>query len=381
LKYFRARGLQAGLFGGSAPTDEPISAEIFSVERLEHYAATLARAQEVSPSRASGVSLHSRLRENSTVLNRAFQTLLAGVRSAHAVTPAAEWLVDNYYVVDEHIRAIRRDLPAEYYKQLPKLANGPLRGFPRVYGVAWAIVAHTDNRFELDTLYRFCRAYQRIQPLTIGELWAIAITLRVVLIDNLSRLAAGIVYRLILRERADALADTLLPDETSSSLSSMPLPRMESDPLPNAFTAQLFQRLRDQDPAVTPALAWLQTTLASQNTNADDIVHNEHQRQGAVNVSVRNVITSLRLISSVDWAKFFEGISLVDGLLRERSAFGEFDFSTRDLYRHAIEDLARGSDHSELDVARRALDMADRVGATTVQDDPNPLPRDREPGF
>ncbi len=380
MKYFRVRGQKAGLIGAAAPTDDPITAEIFSVERLEHYAATLARAQEVSSSRVSVVSLHTRLRENSAVLNRAYQTLLAGVRSAHAVTPAAEWLVDNYYVVDEHIRAIRRDLPAEYYKQLPKLANGPLRGFPRVYGLAWTIVAHTDNRFELDTLYRFCRAYQRIQPLTIGELWAIAITLRVVLIDNLSRLAAGIVYRLHLRDRADELADELLPDDTNASPSSTPLNRIETDPLPNAFAAQLFQRLRDQDPAVTPALAWLQTSLASQNTNADDIVHNEHQRQGAVNVSVRNVITSLRLISSVDWPKFFESVSLVDALLRDRSAFDEYDFSTRDLYRHAIEDLARGSSVTELDVARQALDMAEQARAAPA-DDELMVRREQDPGF
>ena len=143
-------------------------------------------------------------------MRAAFQALIAGIRKGQAVTPAAEWLVDNYYVVDEHIRAVRRDLPAGFYKQLPKLSNGPLRGYPRVYGLAWAIVAHSDNRFELDTLLRFCRAYQRVQPLTIGELWAIAITLRVMLIENLTRLSAGIVYRLSLREKADALADEWL---------------------------------------------------------------------------------------------------------------------------------------------------------------------------
>jgi cyclic beta-1,2-glucan synthetase len=342
----------------------------------------LARTQEISQTNSAAVSLHARLRDNSGVLNSAYQTLVTGIRSDHAVTPAAEWLVDNYYVVHEHIQAIRRDLPAGYYKQLPKLANGPLRGYPRVYGLAWAIVAHTDNRFELDTLYRFCRAYQRVQPLTIGELWAIAITLRVVLIDNLTRLAAGIVYRLTLREKADALADELLPDGANPTPSSVNLRKVETNPLPNAFAAQLFQRLRDQDPATTPALSWLHTTLTAQNTNADDIVHSEHQRQGAVNVSVRNVITSLRLISSVDWAKFFESVSLADELMRDRSAFGTFDFSTRDLYRHAIEDLARGSRHSEIEVARRALDAARRAAARTAgKDASGNRPREFEAGY
>jgi cyclic beta-1,2-glucan synthetase len=349
------RGRGRALLDASSEIDEPISAEIFSVERLEHYAESLARTQEVSPTQTAGISLRGRLRSNAGGLGSAFKTLIAGIRKGRAVTPAAEWLVDNYYIVDEHIRAVRRDLPPGFYKQLPKLANGPMRGYPRVYGLAWAIVAHSDNRFELDTLARFCRAYQRIQPLTIGELWAIAITLRVALIENLSRLSSGIVHRLALREKADALCDEWLLDPAAKHAPA-------AQPLPNAFAAQLFQRLRDHDPATTPALAWLHQALAAQNTHADDIVHSEHQRQGAVNLSVRNVITSLRLISAVDWAKFFESVSLVDELMRERSAYAAFDFSTRDLYRHAIEDLSRRSRHSELEVARLALGAAQRHG-------------------
>ncbi len=366
MNYFRSRRLGRALLGRPSEFEEPISAEIFSVERLEHYAETLAKTQEISPATSAGVSLRRRLRANAGNLHAAYHTLIAGIRDDHAVSPAAEWLVDNFYIVDEHVRAIRRDLPAGYYRQLPKLANGPLRGYPRVYGIAWAIIAHSDNRFELDTLYRFCRAYQRVQPLTIGELWAIAITLRVVLIENLSHLSGGIINRLHLRRRADEFADTLLPNDTEPKSQSQALPPTESGPLPSAFVAQLFQRLRDHDPVATPALQWLHSTLAAQQTTADDIVHREHQRQGAVNVSIRNVITSLRLISSVDWAKFFESVSLVDELLRTQSPFGSFDFASRDLYRHAIEDLARRSPHTELDVARRALNAAERAAERTA---------------
>ncbi len=366
MKYFRRRGRGRGraLLDGPSKIEEPISAEIFSVERLEQHAESLAKAQEVSPTQTAGVSLRGRLRSNASGLEAAFHTLVAGIRKGNAITPAAEWLVDNYYIVDEHIRAVRRDLPSGFYKQLPKLSHGPLRGYPRVYGLAWAVVAHSDSRFELDTLYRFCRAYQRVQPLTIGELWAIAITLRVVLIENLSRLAAGIVYRVALREEADALADKWLLDDAVRTAPNAADRRIgEARRLPNAFAAQLFQRLRDHDPETTPALAWLHRIFAARNTTADDIVHSEHQRQGAVNLSVRNVITSLRLISSVDWAKFFESVSLVDELMRERSPHSTYDFSTRDLYRHAIEELARRSRHTEIDVARRALDAAERARA------------------
>jgi cyclic beta-1,2-glucan synthetase len=356
---------------------EEAPAEILSVERLEAYAANLARTQEVFPSRRAGISLSGRLRANSSALNSAFHALVSGIRKGDAVTPAAAWLVDNFYIVDDHIKAIRRDLPSGFYKQLPKLSNGPLRGYPRVYGIAAGLVAHTDNRFELDMLYRYCRAYQRIQPLTIGELWAIAITLRVLLIDNLSRLAVGIVARLSLREQADSLADQWLEHGVSGVAKGGVSP--PSVPLPPAFAAQLFRRLRDHDPNATPALKQLHELLASQNATADDIVRGEHQRQGAVNVSVRNIITSLRLISAVDWANFFESVSPVDELLRTQSAFGSFDFATRDLYRHAIEELSRHSRHSELEVTRRALRAAQEAELSSKLDGRPEAPLD--PGY
>ena len=120
----------------------------------------------------------------------AASSFIVGVAGAgRAITPAAEWLIDNYHLVEKQIRQIRSDLPAGYYQQLPKLIAGPFVGYPRVFGLAWSFVAHTDSRFDTDMLLRYLVAYQEVQPLTIGELWAVSITLRIVLIENLGRLA------------------------------------------------------------------------------------------------------------------------------------------------------------------------------------------------
>ena len=119
MKYFRWLGRGRALLDEPPKIDEPISAEIFSVERLEHHAESLAKAQEVSPVQTAGVSLRGRLRSNSAGLRAAFQALIAGIRKGQAVTPAAEWLVDNYYVVDEHIRAVRREPRADPKRQRP----------------------------------------------------------------------------------------------------------------------------------------------------------------------------------------------------------------------------------------------------------------------
>ena len=157
------------------PLEEPIRAELFGIERLEQHAESLAAAQPVMRAGAKGRRLLPRVQDNGRVLRDAYRLIARAIREERAITPAAEWLVDNFHVVDEQLREIRDDLPPGFYRELPKLADGPLEGYPRVYGLAWAFVAHTDSRLDPDTLRLFVRAYQRVQPLTIGELWAVAI--------------------------------------------------------------------------------------------------------------------------------------------------------------------------------------------------------------
>ena len=208
--------------------------------------------------------------DNGRVLLESYRAIAQAIRQERAITPAAEWLVDNYHIVDEQLREIHDDLPSGYYRELPKLAEGPLQGYPRVYGLAWAFVAHTDSRFDPEMLRRFVRAYQRVQPLTIGELWAVAITVRVVLVENLRRLAERIVHDRAARQEADAVADRLL-DLAARSMepAATILRQFEGGPLAPAFAVQLVQRLRDQDPVITPALQWLEQHLAAQGTTTE----------------------------------------------------------------------------------------------------------------
>jgi cyclic beta-1,2-glucan synthetase len=340
-------------------SEELIRAELFSVERLEQHGRSLAAAQRISAEPIVRRSLGGRLRDDEAILLAAYRTIAAAVAESHPITPAAEWLLDNYHLVEEQIREIREDLPPSFYRLLPKLDGEPFRGYPRVLGVAWAFVAHTDSRFDPESLRRFVRAYQQVEPLTIGELWAVAITLRIVLVENLRRAAASIVGNRAARQDADGVANRLL-GVAGAAAEPDALTRRAANgaDLSPAFMVQMVQRLRDQDPNVTPALLWLEQRLAAQGTTAELIVRDELQKQGATNVTVRNIITSMRLMSDLDWAELFESVSLVDEALRSGSDFGAMDFATRNLYRAAIEQLARGSRHSELAVAQAALAAA-----------------------
>src|SRR5216684_6923135 len=255
------------------PFEEPIRAELFGVDRLEQHAGSLAAAQHVMSELEKGRRLLPRVKDNGRVLREAYRAIAKAIREDRAITPAAEWLVDNFHIVDEQLREIRDDLPPGFYRKLPKLASGHLEGYPRVFGIAWAFVAHTDSQFDPEVLRRFVTAYQRVQPLTIGELWAVAIWLRVVLVENLRRLAERIVFSRAARQEADRLADSMLGTGGQSLVPpATALRRFEKTPLASAFAVQLVQRLRDLDPKVRPILLWLDQRLAAQGTTADEIV-------------------------------------------------------------------------------------------------------------
>ncbi|MDY6948671.1 MAG: glucoamylase family protein, partial [Pseudomonadota bacterium] len=355
-------------------TNTIIREELFSITRLEQHAESLAQSQPVTAKPPQRRSLNERLGDNDAVLLAAYRTITRTVTEGGNITPAAEWLLDNYHVIEEQIRKIHSDLPPSFYRQLPKLAEGPFTGYPRVFGMAWACVAHSDSRFDLNALLRFVRAYQVVQPLTIGELWAMAITMRIVLIENLRRAAELIVNSRVEREQADRVSDRLL-GVNGLAIDQQALFRHyeKHGALSTAFVVQVVKRLRDQDPRVTPALLWLEEQLVAQGTSSDEMVYGEHQLQGATNVTVRNIITSMRLISDVNWAEFFEAVSLVETALCEHTDLAQMDFATRNLYRSAIEDLSRRCPLSELEVTHAVI-AATRADACDDQ-------RARDPGY
>jgi len=351
----------------------PVRDVLFSVERLEQHAESLAVAQQTSARPRRAPPLSRRLAANADAISAVRRACALALARGGEVAPAAAWLLDNHHAVAAQVREIGRDLPPGYYRQLPKLADGAFAGYPRVFGLAWAFVAHTDSRFDPEVLRRFVNAYQRVAPLSIGELWAVAITLRIVLVENLRRLADQIAEAHGLREAADAAADRMLGPQAEAPERAMGA--LADAPLPDAFASQLAKRLRDCDPSQTPACAWLDARLAKQGLGLDDVVRHAQDRQGASNVTMRNVITSLRAISDADWASWVESVSLVDARLRTGPTYAAMDFATRNLYRTAIEELARGSAIGESAVAEAALAMA--AGAP---DEPGAARR-RDPGF
>lgn len=357
---FRSRSEKPGpvLYGG----DKPIRGELFSADRLEQYARELA-AQHKVVRKKGRARLLPRLEDNGRKLIGAYRALVAAVREGDAVSPAAEWLLDNFHLVEEQLREVREDLPRGYSRELPKLAEGELADYPRIYAVALGLIAHSDSRLDPVTLRRFISAYQAISPLSIGELWAVAISLRLALVENLRRLATQIVRWRDERAEADKFADQILEIATLRPAELAPLisERLaQPERLRRAFVVQLTQRLREQQAEVMPVFDWIEQQLASQGTNSEQLIHAEHQNQAAAQITVGNTIDSMRLLSTIDWRDFFENVSLIDPLLGQDPAgvYAEMDFATRDRYRHAIERISKRTRIHEVKIAQAAIALA-----------------------
>lgn len=339
---------------------------VFSQDRLEQHAESLAVAQGVTRVPPRVISLRKRLSSNAEELFEAHRAIAGFVADGRALSPAAEWLLNNSHIIEEQIREIRLKLPPAYYDQLPKLADGPFAGYPRVFGLAWAYVAHTDSHFDLHLLRAYVTAYQRVQPLTIGELWALPLTLQIVLVENLRRAARRIVMSWHQRAEADQLADAFTRD-IDGAHAAISKARLidDSGAIKAAFVSQLVHRFNDWDSHLSRD--WLQRELERDGLTADDLVRDEHARMGATNTTVRNIMRSMRLIPDVVWPDFMESVSCVHEVLIQHPTFSQMDFPSRNAYRSVIEALARRSSESEKDIAERAVAMA-RVARSPMGD-------------
>jgi len=341
----------------------PIKGELYSIERLEEYATFLGIQLKGSDKSKVTKLLLPRMRDNRKKLLAAYRALILGINNKDTISPAGIWLTDNFHIVEDQLREIEQDLPPSYYKELPKIALGELAGYPRIYAVALALVAHTDSQLDPETIRRFTQTYQKSCPLGIGELWALPITLRLVLVENLRRTALRIVMDHEKTEMANLIADQLF-EVSGDKIKFQSLVLKLSTPCNSiieedcAYLAQIAKRLRDQEPELWPAVEHLEALLTKQNTTIEQVVNLSHQRQASYQVTVANIITSMRLLSSLDWRDFFESISVVDRILEQDSVYRHMDFLTRDQYRHVIEKIGKRKGYLEKKVAEEVVKLS-----------------------
>ena len=344
------------------PAQAPIRAEIFGPERFAQHGRSLGDTHRAARAAHSAATFFPRLRSNVQALRAAHRYIGAQAATGYDLSPAAEWLLDNFHLIEAQLDAVHEGLPRRYFRGLPVLLDEPLAGLPRVYGVAWAFVAHTDGAFDDGLLVDFLAAYQDRRELQLSELWALPTTLRVVLIENLRRLAERVATHKAAREAANLCCDRI--ETFNVAALDQLLAHMNQRGVGRMFLAQMALRLQDlgvgAGQRASPAQAeWLQQALP-------DLAATRTQQsadQAADNLSVSNAVTSLRAIGDADWNDLVARTSPLMRLMLTSPVFEAEHAMTRDQTLHAIERLARRSRRSEVAVGRTLLDLLD--GAET----------------
>jgi cyclic beta-1,2-glucan synthetase len=340
----------------------PIRGELLGVEGLAERIRKIARAQVLRPFDEGDrrTPLLTRLDDTREVLETARTRLAAAADAEEDIGPAGEWLLDNAHVVEEHVREVRESLPRDYYGELPELATGHLAGYPRVYEIATTLISHTEARIDLANVELVICAFQEVSPLSIGELWAVPAMLRLGLIESVRRMALRTMQRLDEVEKADKWAQRIVgvsdPTAVAAALNEF---IVRHPPLTPAFVTRFLRQLRFADQAI-PSLAWIEPWLNEEGLNAEDAAARANERVALTQVMTANSITSLRVISRLDWKALVERSSVLETALRADPAgvYPRMTFKTRDNYRHVVERIAKRTKRSERDVAETALRLA-----------------------
>ncbi|WP_435521228.1 GH36-type glycosyl hydrolase domain-containing protein [Bartonella silvatica] len=298
---------------------------------------------------------HKRLKQNAKIILYAFHSSDTAARNDETITPSAQWLIDNHYTIDKTIQQLRRSLSKSSIKKLP-LYN-QTTNIPRIFVLAWLYIAHTDSRFSQKTLTAMINGFQEVCPLKIGELWALPSVIKMLLIENVSRLSLRIEKTRYMRRLAHKVAYQVSLTDNETKLHTL-LTQYKPFTVYPTFSAHLFYRLRSASVDSTTALTWLEQQLHNQSSNLEITTTDEHTRQAEDSVTMGNIIRSLKTIDDIDWTIWFETVSSVDSILRENSDFSKIDFHSRSIYRQVIEEIARFSPLNELEVARKAIEMA-----------------------
>lgn len=350
------------------PIEPPIRSVLFGRGHFEQHAARLALSHECRAVRApAAVPFFPRLDENIAVIRGSVAALERLSRDGLNLGPAAQWLLDNASLIDEQVNEVRRQLPARYFARLPVLCGEPLDGLPRIYGIAWAWVAHSDSGLDAELLCACLQAYDRERELSLAELWALPTTLRLVLIENLRRLAERTAAMLDARERAHSWLEQAHAPAALAELEHLGQALSRRGVL-QAFALQLSLREADVPHALHAGLrVWLDTHLpdpAAAQAQLHDEMTRDHQ-------SVRNAITSLRGIDRLEWRELIAGVSVTVRTLARSPVFSAERQDTQDETLRAVEQLALDGGLPE---SRVAAELMRRVDAAPAPDAPEAAP-------
>ncbi|NLC32488.1 MAG: glycosyl transferase [Clostridiales bacterium] len=304
-----------------------------------------------------------RLKSNYEYIHATYTDLNEDLQKKQTVQLSSEWLLDNFYLIESQVDALKRELTKKSYQRLPVLATGPFKGYARVFAIAADLVAHTDGNLDEASLKTSLMSYQSKIVLMERELWAFPIVLRLAMIENIRILCEDIQRAQHQWRKANRIYDEWLKNkDTDKELALKTITDSISGmkKINATLIDHLSYRLRRSGYNSAPVLRAIDTALLKFGTSLEEITQQEHSLQSINTVSMGNSFTTLHTLATMDFADLIESVSKVDQILREDpdSIFPLMDANSRNHYRNTVEEIASMVGVSEVHIASDALELA-----------------------
>lgn len=335
---------------------DEINDVLLKKEELLNHAFLIAKTHRLDTKMRTTKVLAKRMDNNYCIIFKIYKELNELSKNGGNLSPASEWLLDNFYKIEEQVKEVRQNLNSDRFIRLITLANGYLKGYPRAYAIALELVSHTDGRVEEELLIDFARAYQRVQIMSISEIWSLSLMIRIALIENI-RIICGKIYNTQMQwskaEYTLSLDDRLLFEDLDKNIET-------NGTLNNSFIEHILAKIRREGIDLPGLLSYLEKRLDEYNTNIQFVIQNEHKEHAVRKISIGNSITSLHGISTINWNDIFESISVVEEKLKKDPSqiYANMDFESRDYYRRVIERISKSRGISEVKVASQAVNLS-----------------------
>ena len=349
----------------------PIRQELLNKEELSLLAQSLSNEHEIYRSPKSNNNIYKRFQDNQTLIDYAYTHFCEKARQKEKIPAGAEWLLDNYYVILEQIQETKKYLPKGYYNTLPKLKSTEFKNFPRIYHLVVTYISRTDALLDEDTLISFINSYQTESELSIGELWAVPIMLRLALIENLRRAIQAIWRIQTEQELAKEIISSVITSDkiTGTDILLKLAEKLKSYPhILKLGAVYLIKELNSIGVHTILAQQWIEEKLREQHIDPHELDHLEQYIQAANQISISNTVSSLRNMGVIDWHKWFENVSKVDALLRshEDRNFSKSDFISRNNCRNTIEAISTKLKIQESEVVKKLFNFFENLDKNKI---------------
>ncbi len=305
--------------------------------------------------------------ESFKVIQDVYNLLNEHLKIGISIHPAGEWLLDNLYVIEECVKQIEKELTLKKYTSFLGIANGPYKGFARIYVLASEIAAYTDNRIERKDLESYLASYQTKKTLSMEEIWNIGIFLEIAIIENIREVCEKIYISQMEKYKAENIVERLVENKNKQEqvFKNTNIKKIEKNVLNDmqySFVEYMSYILKRYGKKGYSYLKALEEIVELTGTNVSEIIKKEHFDIAVRKVSIGNSITSIKKIQRINFLEIFEKINGVEELLKQdpSSVYEKMDIKTKEYYRNKIKEISKKTKISEIYITRKLLEIANK---------------------